>query len=70
MNYFEWAEEYASDALRVRKVIEKKKSELKKKNLTADEKKRLNDDLTQYRKIYYELNDIGRILRARAGDTP
>ena len=67
MDYVEWAEEYYDNALRIKSVIERKNSELKGKGLTADSRKRLIDDIKAYRRIYYELNEIGDILRSRAG---
>lgn len=68
MDYLEWADEYYLNAHRVQSVIERKKQLLKeKKPLTADQRKRLTDDIKQYRRIYHELQDIGDLLTARAG---
>lgn len=67
MDYVEWAAEYDHNARRVLSVIEKKKQVLKEKTrLTADERKRLNDDIREYRRIYYELRDISKTLLSRA----
>ncbi len=68
MDYIEWADEYYTNAHRVQAVIEKKKLRLKgTKSLTADQRKRLTDDIKQYRRIYHELLDIGDLLTSRAG---
>ena len=70
MDYFEWAGEYYKNADRIRSVIERKKQQLKEKTpLTADQRKRLMDDIKQYRRIYHELVDIGDILTSRAEGT-
>lgn len=66
MNYIEWAEEYEQNALRVKSVIDHKTG-LLNEALTADSRKKLLDDIAQYRTIYYELNRIGSLLRGRAG---
>ena len=67
MDYLEWADEYYLNAGRVKSVIERKKQLLKeKKSLTADQRKRLTDDIKQYRRIYHELLDVGDILISRA----
>lgn len=66
MNYIEWAEEYDKNALRVQSVIERKKQQMNE-DLTADEKKKLCDDIAAYRRIWRELTDIGATLRSRAG---
>ena len=66
MDYLEWAREYYLNAQRVKSVIDRRKSRLNEKNLTADMKKQLNDDITAYRLIYYELTKIGDTLRDRA----
>ena len=67
MDYLEWADEYYLNAGRVKSVIERKKLLLKeKKSLTADQRKRLTDDIKQYRRIYHELLDVGDILVSRA----
>ena len=66
MDYLEWAREYYLNAQRVKSVIDNRKSRLNEKNLTADMKKQLNDDITAYRRIYYELTKIGDTLRDRA----
>ena len=67
MDYVEWAEEYYLNARRVLSVIERKKMLLKeKKPLTADQRKRLTDDIKLYRRIYHELIDIGDTLKNRA----
>lgn len=68
MDYLEWADEYYLNARRVQTVMERKKQQLKeKKPLTADQRKRLMDDIKQYRRIYHELLDTGDLLTARAG---
>ncbi len=68
MDYVEWAQEYYQNAARVKSVIERKNQELKdRKTLTADQRKRLTDDIKQYRHIYRELISIGDTLTARAG---
>lgn len=70
MNYVEWADEYYLNASRVKSVIERKNQQLKeKKALTADQRKRLTDDIKQYRRIYRELLEIGDTLSSRAGGT-
>ena len=69
MDYFEWSKEYEENAERVLKVIERKKKQLKKKDLTADERKRLSDDIKSYRRIRHELTEIAVTLRDRAGVT-
>ena len=67
MDYFEWADEYYQNAGRIKSVIDKKNQQLKEnKSLTADGRKRLTDDIKQYRRIYYELRAIGDTLAARA----
>ena len=66
MNYIEWAEEYDLNALRVKSVIDRKKQLLNDQKLTADTRKRLNDEIKAYRRIYRELSDIGDLLRRRA----
>lgn len=70
MNYIEWADEYNLNALRVKSVIDRKKQKLNEQVLTADDRKRLADEIKAYRRIYYELRDIGVLLRRRAGETP
>ena len=65
MNYCEWAAEYKENADRVRSVIEKKKTLLHDKNLTADERKTLSDAINAYRGIYRELLRIAGHLRQR-----
>lgn len=65
MNYLEWAEEYYENARRVLEVIEKKKKNLYNKRITADMRKSLCDAIKAYRRIYYELRDIGDTLSAR-----
>lgn len=68
MNYVEWADEYYLNAHRVKSVIDRKYQRLKeKKSLTADQRKRLTDDIKQYRRIYRELIEIGDTLSLRAG---
>ena len=70
MDYLEWAEEYYQNARRILAVLEKKKLRLKEeKPLTADQRKRLTDDIKQYRRIYHELIDIGDTLTSRAEAT-
>ena len=66
MNYIEWAEEYDLNALRVKSVIDRKKQLLNDQKLTADSRKKLCDDIKAYRRIYYELKEIGVTLRDRA----
>lgn len=68
MNYFEWAEEYMTEARNVLAVIEKKKLRMKEERLTSDERKSLNDTLIAYRCIYRELLSTARKLRQRAGE--
>lgn len=65
MNYFEWAEEYSANALRVRQVIEKKKSLLNDRSLSADARKALTDRIIAYRVIYRELLRTAEHLRKR-----
>lgn len=65
MNYCEWADEYLCDARRVRIVIEKKKTLLNDKKLTADDRKCLNDSINAYRRIYRELLKTAEHLRQR-----
>lgn len=65
MNYCEWADEYLCDARRIRLVIEKKKTLLNDKKLTKDVRKSLNDAISAYRKIYYELLKTAEHLRQR-----
>lgn len=65
MNYCEWADEYLCDARRVRLVIEKKKTLLNDKKRTSDERKSLNDAISAYRRIYYELLKTAEHLRQR-----
>ena len=67
MNYVEWADEYYENALRVKNVMERKKAQLNEKNLTADGRKRLCDEIKAYRVIYHELCSVGDTLRGRAG---
>ena len=67
MDYSEWAREYFLNAQRVKSVIDKKVSRLNDKGLTADDKKQLNSDIKEYRRIFYELSRVGEILRDRAG---
>ena len=68
MDYLEWADEYFRNADRVQSVIERKKQQLKdQKPLTADQRKRLMDDIGQYRRICNELREIGNTLISRAG---
>lgn len=68
MDYFEWADEYDQNALRIKSVIEKKKG-LLNKELTAEARQKLLDDITAYRRIYYDLTRIAGILRSRAEGT-
>ena len=67
MNYVEWAEEYDRSALRILQVIDKKKLRLNDDKLSAESRKKLVDEIAQYRRIYYELVDVGDTLRLRAG---
>ena len=67
MNYVEWAEEYRENALRIKQVIKKKQNLLNGKNLSADLHKRLTDEIKAYRRIFYELCEIEKTLRERAG---
>lgn len=67
MNYSEWAAAYQQDACRVRYVIEKKKALLNDKKLNADQRKSIGDAIIEYRRIYRELLNIARHLRARGG---
>ena len=66
MNYLEWADEYFQDAVRVQAVMKKKKL-LMNDATSAEQKKKLGDDIKAYRRIYRELLDIGDTLRRRAG---
>lgn len=66
MNYVEWADEYFRNALSVRNVMEKKKGLLKGR-MSADERKKLSDEIKAYRVIYHELTAIGDTLLDRAG---
>ena len=66
MNYFEWAEEYFQEALRVRQVIEKKKSLLNDRSLSADARKAITERIIAYRVIYRELLHTAEHLRKRA----
>ena len=66
MDYVEWAKEYEDNALLVKNVMERKKHELAKKNITADTRKRLNYELKEYRCILSELTLTAKTLRDRA----
>ena len=66
MDYLEWAREYQQNAQRVKTVIERRYRQLKGEGLTADSRKRLNDELQAYRKIYYELTRTCDLLTERA----
>ena len=66
MDYLEWAREYYQNAQRVKAVIERRYRQLKDSSLTADSRKRLNDELKEYRRIYYDLTKTGDLLRDRA----
>lgn len=69
MNYSEWASAYRRDAGRVLKVIEKKKSLLNDKKLSADARKCIRDSITEYRRIYRDLLKIAEHLSIRGGRT-
>lgn len=68
MNYCEWAAAYREDACRVLSVIEKKKTLLNDKKLTADMRKSIGDTITEYRRIYRELLKTAELLRNRGGN--
>lgn len=65
MNYIEWADEYDQNALRIKSVIDRKRGLLNGR-LSADARQKILDDITAYRRIYYELTEIGDTLRERA----
>ena len=65
MDYGEWAAEYLENADRVKAVIEKKRTLLNDKKLTADERKTLSDTIKAYRGIYRDLLRIAGHLRQR-----
>ncbi len=65
MDYFEWAGEYAENALRVRQVIEKKKRLLNDRGLSSDARKALTECIISYRVIYRELLHTAETLRKR-----
>lgn len=67
MDYNEWADEYYLNALRIKSVIGRKQQQLNGSGLTADARKKLTDDIKAYRRIYYELTQVGDLLRVRAG---
>ena len=67
MDYLEWSQEYEKNAQRILSVIERKNQRIKEHGLTADQRKQLSDDIAAYRKIYYDLRDVARTLRDRAG---
>lgn len=67
MNYCEWAAAYREDACRVLSVIEKKKTLLNEKKLTADMRKSIGDTIIEYRRIYRELLKTAEHLRNRGG---
>ena len=69
MDYHEWAAAYEQDACRIKKVIEKKKSQLTDKKLNADARKSISDTISAYRSIYRELVRTADHLRARGGQT-
>jgi len=68
MDYFEWADEYYDNALRIKTVLEKKKKLLNEKGLSADRRKQLSDEIREYRAIYRELRQTGDFIRDRAGE--
>ena len=55
MDYIEWAEQYETNAARILNVIERKK-DLKRKRLTADQKKQLNAEIIEYQHVRRERN--------------
>ena len=67
MNYFEWAEEYMTEARNVLGVIEKKKKKMKEEGLSSDDKKELRETIIAYRCIYRELLRTANTLRERIG---
>lgn len=67
MDYHEWAAEYLRDAGRIQQVIDKKKSLLNDKKLSADTRKIISDTLIAYRRIYRELVKTAELLNARGG---
>ena len=64
MDYIEWAEQYETNAARTHDAIERKK-DLKRKRLTADQKKQLNAEIVEYRLVYREMLSIAHTLRER-----
>ena len=64
MDYIEWAEQYETNAARIRDTIERKK-DLKRKRLTADQRQRLTGEIADFQRIYREMLSIAHTLRER-----
>ena len=65
MDYMKWAEQYETDAAKIHDAIERKK-DLKRKRVTADQRKQLNGEIAEFRRIYRELLSIAHSLRERS----
>ena len=64
MDYIEWAEQYETNAARIREVINRKK-DLRRMRLTADQKKQLNAEIAEYQHVCREMLSIAHTLRER-----
>ena len=64
MDYIEWAEQYETNAAKIHDAIERKKDQ-KRKRLTADQRQRLNAEITELQHIYRDMLSIARTLRER-----
>ena len=67
MDYIKWAEQYETNAAKIHDVIERKKDQ-KRKRLTADQRQRLNAEITELQHIYRDMLSIARTLRERSKD--
>lgn len=64
MDYIKWAEQYETNAAKIHDAIERKKDQ-KRKRLTADQRQRLNAEITELQHIYRDMLSIARTLRER-----
>ena len=64
MDYNAWAEEYYSDAEKIKKVM--KKYEKKLRGCAGVNLEQLNSTIAAYRSIYYDLLDTAHTLEERA----
>ena len=64
MDYINWAEQYETNAAKIHDAIERKKDQ-KRKRLTADQRQRLNAEITELQHIYRDMLSIARTLRER-----